>query len=807
MPILALHGCPPEPLGNYLKALGVFRLVAEQADLSARAWWQDGTLKMASGLSERMLRDFFLGSMPSTPAYSPSPIFAPWGGRPGFYQTGSNADAKARLERLGEAKEKRPQLAVAAESLSGLRNLLSSHRVWDPKTKSLTTPWLAADKTKKDKNILMAVCRNTLPPRFVEWMDACLALEDNASFGILFGTGGNEGSADITNNFWYFVEECIGFPTPNATSEEWLASALFSSPRLCGLRETAGQLFPASAKGENIGQGFTGSLATNPWDVILAMEGGILFAGAVTKRLSQRGGGKGAFPFILDHVATGQPHETGRDEPKQDAQKSKCKCEIFIPLWNMPFTLGELKSLLTEGRLQTADGQTATYSVQAIEAIAALGVSAGVRSFRRIGFFERRGNVNIAATLEAIPVPNRPVGVLHLIHELQPFRTAAYRGLREGPMVPDRLLTAKQNIEVSIARAVREGCHEIATPPSALQAILLSVANLQRECSVTKFARSVMNPCAPLSRRWIDAKQSTSCCDQSPECSLALAIASLLPWGEHARRPGQPAVGSLMTNLVPVTRYGSRWSWDELTRSAVWSEGASLQNNLAAVLRRRLLDSQSGKGQGLPLLSFYGASFTDLLMLWSAQLDESRLAVLVRALALVDFGNAPSHENFQARQAKSDPTPSLAQSGVWFTRRDAVRLTIQPSGVVSSPEQEAAFALPRAYALLKLCFLGGRLPAAPQNDRNARRSGNEPLPSSPLRLLNLLLAGRGSEAVQTAGQMLRTKGYVPIVRNETLASGEWTLSQDDSKRMAGMLLIPVRQPAVLAALSIKPISN
>ena len=32
MPILTLHGCSPEPLGNYLKALGIFRLVAEQAD-------------------------------------------------------------------------------------------------------------------------------------------------------------------------------------------------------------------------------------------------------------------------------------------------------------------------------------------------------------------------------------------------------------------------------------------------------------------------------------------------------------------------------------------------------------------------------------------------------------------------------------------------------------------------------------------------------------------------------------------------------------------------------------------------------
>lgn len=34
---LSLAGCTPEPLGNYLKALGVFRLVAEQADPNVRA--------------------------------------------------------------------------------------------------------------------------------------------------------------------------------------------------------------------------------------------------------------------------------------------------------------------------------------------------------------------------------------------------------------------------------------------------------------------------------------------------------------------------------------------------------------------------------------------------------------------------------------------------------------------------------------------------------------------------------------------------------------------------------------------------
>lgn len=33
--ILELRGCTPEPLGNYLKGLGVFRLIAEQADPQA----------------------------------------------------------------------------------------------------------------------------------------------------------------------------------------------------------------------------------------------------------------------------------------------------------------------------------------------------------------------------------------------------------------------------------------------------------------------------------------------------------------------------------------------------------------------------------------------------------------------------------------------------------------------------------------------------------------------------------------------------------------------------------------------------
>ena len=266
-------------------------------------------------------------------------------------------------------------------------------------------------------------------------------------------------------------------------------------------------------------------------------------------------------------------------------------------------------------------------------------------------------------------------------------------------------------------------------------------------------------------------------------------------------------MGPLLTNLVHVVRIGNRWAWDELAHSPVWSEGASLLTNLSAVLRRRLVDAQSGNGEGLPLVSFHPASFTDLWRLWNGELDETRLSELIRALALVDFGTQHDQTKLDAWQAKNDPTPTLAQSGIWFDSNDDARLSIRATSGLSEVEQEAAFALPRAYALLKLCCIGGRLPALPTERGTASRTAREPFPNAPLRLVNLLLSGRSAEAVQAAARMLRAKGYPSIVSDRVLSSGEWHLSNLDSQRMAGLLLIPVLRTGVLASLSIKPHHN
>src|SRR5258708_11549398 len=77
---IVLQGCTPEPMASYLKALAVLRLVSEQADPEARAWWGGDTFWLESSLDEGGLVRFFLDQ------YSPTPIVGPWNGGSGFYE-------------------------------------------------------------------------------------------------------------------------------------------------------------------------------------------------------------------------------------------------------------------------------------------------------------------------------------------------------------------------------------------------------------------------------------------------------------------------------------------------------------------------------------------------------------------------------------------------------------------------------------------------------------------------------------------------------------------------------------------------
>jgi hypothetical protein len=85
------------------------------------------------------------------------------------------------------------------------------------------------------------------------------------------------------------------------------------------------------------------------------------------------------------------------------------------------------------------------------------------------------------------------------------------------------------------------------------------------------------------------------------------------------------------------------------------------------------------------------------------------------------------------------------------------------------------------------------------------RSGAEPFPPVSLDILSLVEAGRVSEAARLAARRLRAKGYPTVLRDPDMRALDLDLNQ--SRRLAGMLLIPVSQPGVLAALAIKPQST
>src|SRR6478609_6586634 len=101
MNLQRLKGCGPIPLANYLKALGILRLVAEQLDAEARGFWEGDQFVLLSKVSEEELIRFFVDQ------YEPTPMFNPWGARSGFYAGSSERTSREVLKRIEDSSEKR----------------------------------------------------------------------------------------------------------------------------------------------------------------------------------------------------------------------------------------------------------------------------------------------------------------------------------------------------------------------------------------------------------------------------------------------------------------------------------------------------------------------------------------------------------------------------------------------------------------------------------------------------------------------------------------------------------------------------
>lgn len=586
MPDIKLAGCTPEPLQSYGKAIGVFRLVAEQRDPSVRALWRGDSFVLRTELDQDALRRFFLDE------YRPTPIVSPWNLDSGFF------GGRQGLGRLAQSTD--PRLATYRVAIDRARRVLSEAGLGGHLPRRELKPKLALRKAW-----LIARLRGTLPDEAIRWLDASVVLTGGQpSFPPLFGVGGSDGRFELSDGF---MNALVKIFEDRAKRPDALDAALFGVPRSSVESVTPGLFAPGGVGGPNSLEGFEGGGGANLWDIVLAFEGFLLLAASAARRFGSQTEVRAAFPFILrGAVAAGYP----------TAARESARGEVWLPLWDRPAALVEIRHVFREGRAEW-NGKPAMSGVDVARALVSLGVDRGLTEFRRYGIQNRSGRSYLASPLGRFRVRWRPEALL--LAELDPFLDglASLRGASETPA---EFLRLARRLDDAVLAYCAEGDRE------RLLDVLVAVAQVDRALGLRASLRSRgrAQPAPLLSRRWVYATK-----DQSVEFSIAAALASLLP----ARRE---MPGAMRQYLAPVERRRSAWRWrDTVSKSVVWT-GRDTVADVVRVVERRLLEAERA-GERDAFRGSWFASPPDVASLLRGEVDFGRMGRLIEALSLVDW--------------------------------------------------------------------------------------------------------------------------------------------------------------------------
>jgi CRISPR-associated protein Csx17 len=738
-----LSGCTPVPLAGYLKALGVLRLVAEQADENARGFWLDERFVLRTILTRDELIQFFAEK------YKPSPIISPWNGRAGFLE-GEDEDSGeessregAALVRCYETAENRFCKLRDAVKIYGSVNFIKTldkaraeaKPLQEKKRKKVSLSEGERNRLKELEALIkqyrasvITRLRSEAPDSAIEWFDACQRIVEERTVFPLLGSGGLDGSRDFGVNFGSALQTLFdlrsGIPLENTT---WLIqeSLGFGVVPFLG-PGNLGQYDPAGV-GENTTTGFIGEQPFNPMDLVLLLEGAVLFAGATARRLATNDAGL-SFPFTVSALTAGSGATAGADD--------KNSAEFWAPIWTRPAGLTEITAIFTEGRT-TVGEKDAKDGLEFVVAVRTLGSQRGIPEYQRFALLQREPrNPRKATPLGRVRVRENPRA--SLISELDAggwlsrARDVTRYAIKNGKIdrskeAPPSLRLVGRNLDEALFRLAADGSAE------ALQEALIGLGALMRSEAQRPNLRTTLPPPPRLSEEWAAGAD-----DGSHEFALAAALASIDANAEKFRLP-------FRRHLAPL-------DWDEKERWWVWGKGTEAQalavwfgrhlvRDMASVLERRLIEAQrhsfaNQEQSELPLRGWRAAPLASIAAFVAGNTDDSRIAALASGLAW-------------AKARRGAP-----QSAV---REDA---------------------LPFAYRALKPLF-------AP----NGVGPAGEKRLLDPLPLVRLIRAGRIDDAVGRAQAMARGTGLpAPFARQNPA-------SMVDPERLAAALLFPVAPEA------------
>lgn len=632
MPEIDLQGCRPEPLMGYLKALGVLRLVSEQADAGARAAWRDGVFVLHTELGAPGLVDYFLN------AYQPTPIVVPWSGKDFFeVRPQGNAGPFSKTPTSSQAIE--AFLATAGSRLAPYRAAIGSALA------SLEACGLRTKDAMKDgraKVRFIAHLRSTAPEDVARWIDAAAVLtEDKALFSAFLGSGGgSDGNTHFSDNFmqnlWEMLPEFSSqrsakYAFSSSLSSSLLRNALFAEFTSGLVPKRTSALYDGGAVGgQNAGQGFERVSLGNPWGFVLCIEGTLLLAGALARRQAPSSSRGATFPFLTRLSPTRVDSATDKEASGREA---------WLPMWSRLAALREIETLFSEGRASIG-GKTAECGVDFARAATSLGVDRGIESFCRYAIVKGRvggDNYNTSTSLGRFDVRGR--ADVDLIREIDPWLDR-FRRAAGDDKAPPRFKSAQRRIESAIFEFCQYG------GARRFGEILCALGRAEGEVARAEKFRTDkrLRPLSGLSSGWVRAAF-----DESVESELALSLSGI--W--------DPKVGPLRANLEPAAAWidgkgRPRSKWLDKERCVVWRR-ADLPANLFSVLRRRLMDGARKCSDGLPLSFRRAASLAAISTFIAGGTDDVRIQELLWGFALVDQRSLPGLDHW--RSADAPPLP------------------------------------------------------------------------------------------------------------------------------------------------------
>jgi CRISPR-associated protein Csx17 len=415
-----LTGIGDRPMGSYLAALGLMRIIERHVDDKAQFYWQGIDFYINTKVPQSELVEQLLIS------YEAMVAFNPW-----------NKSSGIEIDKKTGALNYVGSIAQIANSESRrtkkIRALLPEFRKLIDEFKIEGTTFSYPEKA--EKLAFIEQCRSRITnPNWREWADATVILMEvtNAKqnttsikpkYPALLGSGGNVGAVDIAENYYSSVgvlfDPQTGEPTANAAA--CLTKAIFgiNSSEVTESKEVkALHLFPSqdykldfalSKNNDYAPSGGSSATTVNPALVLLASEGLSTFSGHASGGGGDTDTGKPLMGRELAKyslaVATSG---ASTDLVSLDERKSFTE-EYFLPLWSKPRTYHGLKKNLFESPLanevqfflprQISDG---TDFIQVLQEWAVKNKITG--KFARYSMLPRKGQSNFAVMLETVDV-------------------------------------------------------------------------------------------------------------------------------------------------------------------------------------------------------------------------------------------------------------------------------------------------------------------------------------------------------------------------------------------------------------------